>query len=85
MPKFMFETPDGDEVLVNSTDVVDLVEGRDDQVTVIELEDGEEISVLATRREVVIHLDLDPVQFLSGEYTDDDLPEDFDDDDYESE
>lgn len=85
MPKFLFETPDGDEVLVNSVEVVDLGEGRDDQVTVIELEDGEEISVLATRREVVTHLDLDPLQFLSGEYESDDLPEDFDDDDYERE
>lgn len=85
MPKFLFETPDGDEVLVNSVEVVDLGEGRDDQVTVIELEDGEEISVLATRREVVTRLDLDPLQFLSGEYESDDLPEDFDDDDYERE
>ncbi len=85
MPKYMFETPDGDEVEINSVEVVDLAEGRDDQVTIIEMEDGGEVSVLATRREVVTHLDLDPLQFLSGEYEGDDLPEDFEDDDYEEE
>ncbi|TCM14405.1 hypothetical protein EDF56_11350 [Novosphingobium sp. PhB165] len=85
MAKFMFETPDGDEVMVNSMQVVALVEGRDDQVTIIELEDGEEVSVLATRQEVVAHLDLDPLEFLSGEYAGDDLPEDADEGEYDDE
>ncbi|TCM20578.1 hypothetical protein EDF56_102239 [Novosphingobium sp. PhB165] len=85
MPKFTFETPDGDEVQVNSVDVVDLTEGRDDQITVIEMEDGDEITVVATRQEVVTHLDLDPLKFLSGEYDADELSEDFDPDDYEDE
>ncbi len=78
MPKYTFETPDGEEIEVDSINVVDLTEGRDDQVTVLELEDGDEIAVLATRQEVVTYLDLDPLQFLSGEYFDDELPEDID-------
>ncbi|WP_395396340.1 hypothetical protein WBP07_20795 (plasmid) [Novosphingobium sp. BL-8A] len=83
MPKYTFETPDGEEVEINSINVVDLVEGRDDQVTVLELQDGNEIAVLATREEVVSYLDLDPLQYLSGEYSVDEIPEDFDESDYE--
>jgi len=85
MPKYTFETPEGDEIAVDSVDVVDLSDGRDDQVTILEMEDGDEIAVLATRQEVVTYLDLDPLQFLSGEYFEDEMPEDFDEDEPDAE
>ncbi|WP_395336974.1 hypothetical protein WBP06_21130 [Novosphingobium sp. BL-8H] len=85
MPKYTFETPEGEEIAVNSVDVVDLSEGRDDQVTILEMEDGDEIAVLATRQEVVTYLDLDPLQFLSGEYFEDEMSEDFDRDEPDAE
>lgn len=80
MSEVTFETPDGDEIQIDGSDVVDLFSGRNGDITIIELEDGEEVSVLATRVEVVSALDLDPLKFLAGDGDDEDEFEDYDND-----
>lgn len=64
MPTATFETPDGDEIQVDASDVVDLAAGKAPGTTIIDLDDGEEIIVVATRRETVAALDLNPLDFV---------------------
>ena len=67
MAKAKFETPDGDEIEVNSEDVVHLGEGKEEETTVIELDDGSEVVVLATELEVAAELGLNPLEYIDPE------------------
>jgi hypothetical protein len=82
MPSVTFETLEGDEIEVDSAEVVSIAEGGDDDTTLIELDDGQEITVIGSPVEVVADLGLDPLEFL--DLDDEKAPED-DDEDYESE
>lgn len=80
MPIAKFETPDGDEIEVDPADVVNISEGREDETTIIELDDGDEVVVVATRLEVAAELGLDPLDFMDPD-EDDEPAEEYDDDD----
>nr|WP_314466345.1 hypothetical protein [uncultured Novosphingobium sp.] len=80
MPIAKFETPDGDEIEVDPADVVNISEGREDETTIIELDDGDEVVVVATRLEVAAELGLDPLDFVDPD-EDDEPAEDYDDED----
>jgi len=80
MPIAKFETPDGDEIEVDPADVVNISEGREDETTIIELDDGDEVVVVATRLEVAAELGLDPLDFVDPD-EDDEPTEEYDDDD----
>jgi hypothetical protein len=80
MPIAKFETPDGDEIEVDPADVVNISEGREDETTIIELDDGDEVVVVATRLEVAAELGLDPLDFVDPD-EDDEPAEEYDDDD----
>lgn len=71
MANATFDTPDGEEVQIDPAEVVNIHAGDEPETTVIELEDGEEITVAATRREVVAELDLDPLEFRDPDEDDD--------------
>jgi hypothetical protein len=73
---------EGDEIDVDPAEVVSIAEGGDDDTTLIELDDGQEITVVASPVEVVAELGLDPLEFLN---LDDDEAVEDDDEDYESE
>jgi hypothetical protein len=75
MAQATFETPDGDEIEIDGDDVVSVATGKDSETTVIELEDGEEVVVAATKIEVVADLGLDPLEHLDPE-EDEDVAED---------
>ncbi|MFK4871854.1 hypothetical protein [Novosphingobium sp. ZW T3_23] len=85
MPTAKFETPEGDEIEVDPADVVNISQGTEDETTVIELDDGEELVVVATSLEVAAELGLDPLDF--ADIDEDEPVEDYDDedDDLESE
>ena len=80
MPIAKFETPDGDEIEVDPADVVNISEGREDETTIIELDDGDEVVVVATRLEGAAELGLDPLDFVDPD-EDDEPAEDYDDED----
>lgn len=83
MPIAKFETPEGDEVEVDPADVVNISEGAEDETTTIELDSGEEITVVATRLEAAAELGLDPLDFVDAD-DDDALAEAYDDGDADS-
>jgi hypothetical protein len=78
MPKASFYTPDGYEIDIGSEDVVDMIAGDDSDTTVLELEDGSEIVVVATTIEVAAELRLNPLDYLDEE--DDEFVDRLDDD-----
>lgn len=80
MPTAKFETPEGDEIEVDPADVVNISIGKEDETTVIELDDGDEITVVATPVEVAAELGLDPLDFIDPD-EDDEPAEDYDDED----
>lgn len=83
MPTASFETPDADDVDVDSDEVVQLTPGEEEGTTVIELEDGSEVIVVATQLEVAAELGLNPLEYVSPEDDDEsleDLVEDADED-----
>lgn len=82
MPSATFETLEGDEIEVDPAEVVGIAEGTEDDTTIIELDDGQEITVVAAPVEVVAELGLDPLEFLD---LDQDEASDEDDEDYEDE
>ena len=77
MPTANFDTPDGDDIDIDSEDVVRLAAGDEEGTTLIELEDGSEVTVVATRLEVAADLGLDPLEYL-GEDDAEGALEDFD-------
>lgn len=64
MTKATFETLDGDDIEIDSVDFVDMRPGTDPETTIIELDDGEERTVVATRLEVVAELGLNPLDYV---------------------
>ncbi|MFC0205865.1 hypothetical protein [Novosphingobium soli] len=73
MPKAMFETPDGEEVEIDSEDVVHLAPGDEEETTIVELDDGEEVVVVATQLEVAADLGLNPLEFIDAEDDDESI------------
>lgn len=87
MGKATFETPDGEDVEIDSDEVVHLGQGKEEETTLIELEDGTEVTVVATELEVAAELGLNPLEYIDPEDDDEsieglvDEDEDEDDDD----
>jgi hypothetical protein len=73
MPRANFDTPDGEDIDIESEEVVQLLPGEEVGTTVIELEDGSEVIVVATQLEVAAELGLDPLEYVSLEDDDDSL------------
>jgi hypothetical protein len=63
MARASFETPDGDDIEIDPDDVVQMGAGEEPGTTVIELEDGSEVVVVATPLEVAAELGLDPLDY----------------------
>ena len=51
-----FETPDSEDIEIDADDVVSLSADEEEGTTVIELEDGDEVTVVATQLEVAAEL-----------------------------
>lgn len=85
MGKATFETPDGDDVQINSDDVVHLGQGKEEETTLIELEDGTEVTVVATELEVAAELGLNPLEYIDPEDDDESIEELVDEDDEDDE
>jgi hypothetical protein len=73
MPRANFDTPDDEDIDIESEEVVQLLPGEEVGTTVIELEDGSEVIVVATQLEVAAELGLDPLEYVSLEDDDDSL------------
>jgi hypothetical protein len=83
MAKANFDTPDGEDIDIDSDDVIQLFPGEEEGTTLIELEDGSEVLVVATQLEVVAELGLDPLEYVEPEDDDESLEELVDDADPE--
>ncbi|MFC3215773.1 MULTISPECIES: hypothetical protein [Novosphingobium] len=81
MPRATFETPDGEDVVIDPEDVVHLSAGEEPETTVIELEDGEEVVVVATELEVAADLGLNPLEYIDAEDDDESIESLVEDDD----
>lgn len=73
MPVATFETPDGEEVEVDSDDVIRLRLGPEPDTTLIELEDGEDVVVVARELEVAAELELNPLEVIDPEEDDESI------------
>lgn len=73
MVRANFDTLDGEDIDVDSDDVVQLTAGEEDGTTVIELQDGEEIVVAATQLEVAAELGLNPLDYVDVDEDDETL------------
>lgn len=80
MPIATLETPDEDDVEVDSNDVIGLRPGREPDTTVIERDEGDDVVVLGTPLEVAAELGLDPSEYVESDEDDD---EDYGDDEGE--
>jgi hypothetical protein len=81
MARANFDTPDGEDIDIDSDDVVQLGAGEEEGTTVIELEDGSEVVVVATQIEVAAELGLNPLDYVDPEDDDESLEDLIDDDD----
>lgn len=81
MPKVTFDTPDGEDIEVDSAEVVHISAGDEPETTMIELEDGDEIIVAATQLEVAAQLDLNPLEYIDPEDDDESIERMVDEDD----
>lgn len=75
MPKSIFETPEGEDIEIDSEDVVGIRPGEDENTTVIELDEDEEIVVVATKLETIAALELDPLEHVELDDESDDADE----------
>lgn len=75
MARASFETPDGEEIDIDSDDVVHLSAGAEEGTTVIELEDGDEVVVVATQLEVAAEFGLNPLDYIDPDDDDESLEE----------
>ena len=73
MPRVSFETPDGEDIDIDSEDVIRIGAGEEAGTTVLELEDGEEVVVVATQLEVAAELGLNPLEYVEPEEDDESL------------
>jgi hypothetical protein len=85
MGKATFETLDGEEIEINSEDVIHLGQGSEEETTLIELEDGSEVTVVATELEVAGELGLNPLEYIDPEDDDESIEELVDEDDDDDE
>ncbi|MXP40515.1 hypothetical protein GRI75_02495 [Altererythrobacter soli] len=72
MVRVNFDTPDGDDIDIDSEEVVRLTLGEEEGTTVIELEDGE-VVVAATQLEVAAELGLNPLDYIDAEDDDESI------------
>ena len=75
-----FDTPDGEDVDIDSEDVVHLSAGEEEGTTIIELEDGDEVIVAATQLEVAAELGLNPLDYVDPDEDDESLEDLIDED-----
>jgi hypothetical protein len=73
MARASFETPDGEDFEIDPDDVVQMGAGEEPGTTVIELEDGSEVVVVATQLEVAAELGLNPLDYVEPEDDDESL------------
>ena len=73
MARASFETPDGEDVDIDSDEVVHVARGEEEGTTAIELEDGSEVVVVATQLEVAAELELNPLDYVEPEDDDESL------------
>ena len=85
MGKATFETPDGEDVEIDSDDVVHLGQGKEEETTLIELEDGNEVTVVATELEVAAELGLNPLEYIDPDDDDESIEDLVDEDDEDDE
>lgn len=81
MGKAMFETPDDEDVEVDSDEVVRLSPGKEEGTTVIELESEQEVVVIGTGLEVAADLGLNPLEYIDAEDDDESIEDLVEDDD----
>ena len=75
MARASFETPDGEDIEIDPDEVVQMGAGTEPGTTVIELEDGSEVVVVATQLEAAAELGLNPLDYVDPE-DDDEMLED---------
>jgi len=73
MARASFETPDGEDIEIDPDDVVQMRAGAEPGTTVIELEDGSEVVVVATQLEAAAELGLNPLDYVEPEDDDESL------------
>lgn len=73
MAQATFETPEGDDIEIDADDVVHIKSGPEPGTTLIELEDGDEIVVVATELEVAAELELNPLEVIDPEDDDESI------------
>ena len=73
MPRANFDTPDGEDIDIDSDEVAHLSPGQEEGTTLIEMEDGSEIVVVATQLEVAAELGLNPLDYVDPEDDDESL------------
>jgi hypothetical protein len=73
MPLATFETLEGEDVEIDSDDVVRIKPGPELETTLIELDDGDEIVVVATELEVAAELELNPLEVIEPEDDDESI------------
>lgn len=73
MPRANFDTPDGEDIDIDSDEVVHLSRGQEEGTTLIEMEDGSEVVVVATQLEVAAELGLNPLEYVDPEDDDESL------------
>ena len=85
MVRANFDTPDGEDVDIDSDDVVHLSAGEEEGTTIIELEDGDEVIVAATQLEVAAELGLNPLDYVDPDEDDESLEDLIDEDERDDE
>jgi hypothetical protein len=73
MTRANFDTPDGEDIDIDSDEVAHLSLGQEEGTTLIELEDGSEVVVVATQLEVAAELGLNPLDYVDPEDDDESL------------
>jgi hypothetical protein len=73
MPRANFDTPDGEDIDIDPDNVIHLSLGQEEGTTLIEMEDGSEIVVVATQLEVAAELGLNPLDYVDPEDDDESL------------
>lgn len=71
--KATFETPDGDDIEIDADSLASMRAGAEPETTIIELDDGDEITVVATELEVAAELGLNPLDYVDPEDDDETL------------
>lgn len=73
MPVASFDTPDGEEVEIDSDQVVSLRLGPDPDTTLVELDDGDDLVVVGSQLEIAAELELNPLEFIDPEDDDESI------------